>query len=631
VFVIGTAGHVDHGKSLLIEALTGIDPDRLREEKQRGMTIDLGFAWLTLPSGTDVSIVDVPGHERFIKNMLAGVGGVDLALLVVAADEGVMPQTREHLAILDLLGADRGVVALTKADLVDEDWLELVRNDVQEVIDKTSLAGSPIVACSAVTGQGLPVLLDVIDAKIQQTPPKRDLGRPRLPIDRAFTISGFGTVVTGTLIDGSLHTGQEVEIVPAVVAGHQTTLRTRLRGLQTHRSQVEVAEPGARTAANLTGLTPADLWRGQVLTTPGWLQPSRAVNVRLRVLDSVLRPLKHNLAVVFHSLASEASAKLILLEADEVRPGEETWAQIRLERPLAILRGDRFVLRDANDTIGGGTVVETQARRTRRRHADLESLAAQVSGPPEDVLYAAIASLQPVEPARAYARLDIEPARAAEQLQALVAEGRVVRLAEEDGGFLLTRDRFEDLTRRAVETVEASLRDHPLRSGYPKEELRSRLELQAGLFGQLLARWVADGVLTETPRSVAPPGWQPQPTQAQLDACERYVTALKAAPYSPPLTERPADELVAYLVDTGQVVETGDEVVFEAGAYHQMVDAIVEKLSDGSLLTVAQVRDLFGTSRRYVLSLLSYLDSQRITLRRGDDRALGPNAPKRDR
>ena len=266
MYVIGTAGHVDHGKSTLVQALTGIDPDRLREEKERGMTIDLGFAWLRLPSGNEVSIVDVPGHERFVNNMLAGVGGIDLALLVVAADESVMPQTREHLAILDLLKVERGLVAITKTDTVEPDWYELVEADVEDVLEGTALEGAAILPVSAVTGEGLPELLAAIDAMLADTPPKRDLERPRLPIDRSFTIAGFGAVVTGTLIDGALDVGENVELV-------LSRKDTRIRGLQTHRSKVERALPGTRVAANLGGVSHEDIRRGEVLSRPGWLRP----------------------------------------------------------------------------------------------------------------------------------------------------------------------------------------------------------------------------------------------------------------------------------------------------------------------------------------------------------------------
>ncbi len=383
---IGTAGHVDHGKSTLVTALTGIDPDRLAKEKARGMTIDLGFAWLTLPSGREASIVDVPGHESFIKNMLAGVGGIDVALLVVAADEGVMPQTSEHLAILDLLRVYSGVVALTKADLVDEEWLALVREEVAETLAPTTLAGAPIIACSAVSRQGLPELLAALDAALDAAPGRRDLARPRLPIDRVFTITGFGTVVTGTLQDGALRTGQEVEILPR-------GLRARVRGLQTHKRAVEMGAPGVRLAVNLAGVAKSDLARGDVLALPGQLRPTMALDVRLDVLAGAPRPVAHNAVLDLYLGASETPARVVLLEGDELQPGESGWAQLRLARPIVAAWGDRFILRVPSPslTIGGGVVVEPWARRHRRSDAAvLARLVTLSQGNPEEIVLAAL-------------------------------------------------------------------------------------------------------------------------------------------------------------------------------------------------------------------------------------------------
>ena len=286
--VVGTAGHVDHGKSTLVHALTGIDPDRLKEEKEREMTIDLGFAWLTLPNGEEIGLVDVPGHKDFIKNMLAGVGGIDATLFIVAADEGVMPQTREHLDILDLLGVKAGVVAITKKDLVEDgEWLELVMAEVSTELEGTCLESAPMVPVSARTGEGLPELLAELQRVLSAARPHRDDGRPRLPIDRIFSVAGFGTVVTGTLIDGQLRVGQEVEILPG-------GLKTRIRGLQTHKEKLEVALPSSRVAVNLAGVAVTDLQRGDVLTLPGWLTPTQLIDVRLRYLADAPLPLKHN-------------------------------------------------------------------------------------------------------------------------------------------------------------------------------------------------------------------------------------------------------------------------------------------------------------------------------------------------
>jgi selenocysteine-specific elongation factor len=374
MFVLGTAGHIDHGKSLLVKALTGIDPDRLREEKERGMTIELGFAWLKLPSGREVGVVDVPGHERFIRHMVAGVGGIDLALLVIAANEGVMPQTREHLAILDILGVRRGIVVITKKDLVDAEILSLVRLEVEELVKNTALSGSPALAVSALTGEGLPELISTIDDMLEHTEPRPDLGRPRLPIDRVFTMAGAGTVVTGTLIDGTLKTGQEVAIVPP-------GLKSRIRRLQTHKSKIEAASPGNRVAANLVGISTDQLKRGDVVTTTGWLAPAHLLTVKLDLIPYLPHTLRHAAAVSFHTLAAETMARVRLLETDELRPGGTTTAQIWLESPVAAIKGDRYIIRSPVETLGGGVIIETQAKRLRRFRAEvIDNLKAREGG-----------------------------------------------------------------------------------------------------------------------------------------------------------------------------------------------------------------------------------------------------------
>ena len=361
--VIGTAGHVDHGKSALVQALTGINPDRLREEQEREMTIDLGFAWITLPNSKPVGIVDVPGHRDFIENMLAGVGGIDAALFVVAADEGVMPQTREHLSILDLLGVGKGLVALTKTDLAEsEEWIELVAADVLETLEGTVLEGAPIVPVSARTGKGLDELLVALQRALAQVEPHRDRGKPRLPVDRVFTISGFGTVVTGTLTDGCFEVGQEVEVLPR-------GSKTRVRGLQTHKQKVERAMSGSRLAMNLSGVSKADLKRGAVVTTPGWLHPTVLVDVQLRYLPHAQRPLRHNTQLKFFSGAAETLSRVRLLGQDTLPPGQSGWAQLRLQEPVSLVKGDRFIVRIPSppETVGGGVVVEPHPGRKHRR------------------------------------------------------------------------------------------------------------------------------------------------------------------------------------------------------------------------------------------------------------------------
>ena len=619
MYVIGTAGHVDHGKSVLVEALTGIDPDRLREEKERGMTIDLGFAWLTLPSGREVSLVDVPGHERFIKNMLAGVGGIDLALLVVAADEGVMPQTREHLAILDLLGVGSGLLVVTKTDLVDDSFLELASADVLQVVEGTTLAGSPLVACSARTGAGLDELRRVLDERLETTPPKRDIGRARLPVDRSFTVAGFGTVVTGTLIDGVLEVGQEVEIVPGGT-------KARIRGLQHHRQQVERALPGRRTAVNLAGVAKGDVRRGQVLAPPGSLAPTTAIDVRLRALASLRRPLRHSTSLTLHVGSAEVPARLLLLDRPELRPGDEGWAQLRLAAPVAVVKGDRFVLRTPNDTVAGGEIVAARPKRHRRFHPPtLEALASASGGLDETLL----ASLRRVEPAPLTAlagETDASPDELRSAVEALVAEGRVVALGEEPrSAALMTAEGFAALGERARSVLETYHREHPLRRGIPREELRSRLSAPGGeerVFAAALARWTGAGMLVGAGASLALRGHAPTLTPDQQAQADAYLAALASSPYAPPTDRAPPADLLAYLEEAGQVVPVGQGVVFGAEAYRELVERITEHLRRESTITLAQVRDMFATSRKYAQALLEHLDRRRVTRRVGDARVL---------
>ena len=382
--VIGTAGHVDHGKSTLVTALTGINPDRLKEEQEREMTIDLGFAWMALPDGEPVGIVDVPGHRDFIENMLAGVGGIDAVLFVVAADEGVMPQTREHLTILDILQVQGGVIALTKCDLVDDpEWLELVKNDVRQAVQGTILADAPLVAVSAFTGAGLDELKNTLGAVLAERLPRPDLGRPRLPVDRVFSMPGFGTVVTGTLVDGVFRIGDEVEILPG-------GLRGRVRGLQAHKHSEESAAPGSRTAINIAGLSHEQVRRGDVIAHPGVYLPTSWLDVHFRLVADASSPLKHNTECKLFIGAAEVPVRLRLLGSEELLPGQEGWLQLELRQPVVAMRGDNYLLRrpSPGETLGGGVVVDPQpAGRHKRFDAEiLQQLETLAQGSPTELL-----------------------------------------------------------------------------------------------------------------------------------------------------------------------------------------------------------------------------------------------------
>ncbi|MDE2860550.1 MAG: selenocysteine-specific translation elongation factor [Chloroflexota bacterium] len=619
MFVIGTAGHVDHGKSTLVKALTGIDPDRLREEKERGLTIELGFAWLTLPSGREVSIVDVPGHERFIRHMLAGVGGIDLALLVIAANESVMPQTREHLAILDLLRVERGLVVVAKRDLVDAEMVELVMAEVEDVLQDTTLEGAPMVAVSAVTGEGVPELLSTLDGMLDAAETRRDTGRPRLPIDRSFTMPGFGAVVTGTLIDGSLSVGMEVQLLPSGRV-------SRIRGLQSHQQKLETATPGRRLAVNLSGVSHDDIERGDVLTIPGWLRPTIAADVRLRLLDSAPRGLRHNRPVTFHTGSTESVARVRLLERDEAAPGEEVWAQVRLDNPLALVKGDYFVIRSSDATLGGGAVVEPHAKRHRRRHAPtLERLEVLERGSLEEVALQAIRSGEPCTLEALAGRANLSVKEAEGVVEQLAREGGVVTLPlgpVTQRSQLYTAAGWSTLAGRANGALGQYHREHPLRRGMQREELRSRLGLSVQEFPHVVARLAEDGALAEDAGAVRLPEHSAAPSMEQTKLVEAYIGRLRSDPFSPPTGEDPDEDVLAMLIDQGRVVRVSDAVVYEAAAYKEMVDAVVAAIRDNGTINVGQVRDRFNTSRKYALALLEHLDQQRITRRVGDDRVL---------
>ncbi|HUE76076.1 MAG TPA: selenocysteine-specific translation elongation factor [Chloroflexota bacterium] len=616
--VIGTAGHVDHGKSTLVKALTGIDPDRLQEEKDRGMTIDLGFAWLKLPGGEDVSIVDVPGHERFIKNMLAGVGGIDLALLVVAADEGVMPQTREHVAILELLRVHRAVVALTKIDAVDADWLELAHADVRDYLDQTSLADAPIVPVSAHTGTGLADLLGMLEHHLANTPARTDLGRPRLPVDRVFTIAGFGTVVTGTVIGGRLRVGQELEIQPSGI-------RTRVRGLQTHRQKVEDALPGSRVALNVVGVATEDIRRGDVVTVPGWLQPTTAIDVNLTATSDAPHPIHHNVTLSFHTGAAESTARVLLLQGDELRPGESGWAQLRLSEPVALARGDLFVLRTPNATVGGGELVAPNARRHRRKQIDLiNTLSLLQSGTPADLVGQALDANGPLDALALGARTGLSPELIRSAVSEAMSAGQIERL----GDHFISPVAWARLVDQATANLSAYHRQFPLRTGMPREELKSRLKLPTRIFNQVISRLTEQAIVAEEDSTVRESGHQVRLTADQESLALNLLDTLNLEPFAPPslpeLRARLAidDELIHALAQRGQIVLVADDVVFSRTAYDEMVGRVMAFLEENQSVTVASARDLLASSRKYVLALLEHLDQLRITRRVGDERRL---------
>ena len=618
--VIGTAGHVDHGKSTLVSALTGINPDRLKEEQLREMTIDLGFAWLTLPGGEEIGVVDVPGHRDFIENMLAGVYGIDAALLVIAADEGIMPQTREHLAILDLLQIRYGIVVLTKIDLVEEPArLELIETDIRTALQSTIMRDASILRVSSRTKQGFPELLQTLDLLIANIPPRHDLGRPRLPVDRVFSIAGFGTVVTGTLTDGCLAIGDEVEISPM-------GLHVRIRGLQTHKKKEDTAIPGSRVAVNISGADVEQVHRGDVVTLPGHYIPTQRLDVQCRILAGVSSSLLHHTEVKLFIGTSETIAEVRLLGAEILNPGEAGWLQLELRSPVLAERGDHYILRrpSPGETLGGGIVVDPhpKARHKRFDKSVLSALENITLGSPADILLQTALILGPALVKDVVTRSHLEDNLAQSTLQELVDTNRVVRLED----VLVPTSQWSTLNKSIVAALTAYHAAFPLRRGMPREELKSRLKMAPRFFNLALHRLASEGILKEADRWVALPGHIVRFSPFQQVKVDKLMEQFALAPYAPPSIKdcqlQVGDDIFSTLLEFGDLVAVSDQVAFRKSDFEIMEQKVRAVLQERGRISLAETRDIFQTSRKYIQAFLEYLDSQGLTLREGDFRRL---------
>ncbi len=626
--VVGTAGHIDHGKTSLVKALTGTDTDRLPEEKARGITIDLGFAFLEEPDGLVIEIVDVPGHERFVKNMLAGVGGIDLALLVIAADEGIMPQTREHLAICQLLRIKSGMVALTKADLAEPDWIELVRDDVANLVRSTFLAGCPIVPVSVKTGAGLGDLRRALADLARAVPAKATDQTARLPIDRVFTVKGFGTVVTGTLTAGIVAVDDKVEVYPRGV-------QSKVRGLQVHGKAVERSAAGQRTAVNLQAVERAAIERGDVLAPPGSLVPTLLADATLELLPDAPRPLKARDRVRFHVGTQEVMARVLLVDRAALEPGQVSYGRFRLEAPVVALPGDRFVIRSYSPivTIGGGTLLDIAPPRFKRKApALLAHLALLETGAPTEVLEEHLKQAGPAgaRAADLRARTAFGPGRLKTLLQELVQAGAIVAVDRE---WYLHRDANERLRSQTLALLGAFHAENPLRPGISREELRSRAgNAQERVFAQLLASLEAEGLVRSEKDQVRLGSHEIRLSAEQ----ERIVKGLEAdflkAGAAPPSPEEALarlgvrgtekHELFQLLVSDRRLLRVKESLYFHAEALRAIQDKIVAHLREKKDIGPGDVKDLLGISRKYAIPLMEYFDAQRVTVRQGERRVL---------
>jgi selenocysteine-specific elongation factor len=609
--VVGTAGHIDHGKTALVKALTGIDADRLEEEKRRGITIDLGFAHLDLTPSLRLGFVDVPGHERFVKNMLAGVGGIDLVLFVVAADESIKPQTREHFDICRLLGIPRGLVALTKSDLVDQDILGLVRLEVEELVAGSFLQGAPIVPVSSTTGAGLDDLRRELERVSTLVPEKNAIGHFRLPIDRVFSVRGFGTVTTGTLISGSVAREQDVELYPA-------GRRLRVRGVQVHGAASDRAVAGQRTAINLADIEPAELARGNVLSEPGRFYPVTHIDARLDLLPSA-KPLKHRAPVHFHAGTAEIEAEVRLLEGrTAMRPGTSAWVRIVLRDPALLLPGDRFIIRMFSPviTIGGGTVTDIGERRYRKGDDPAARLAVLAGGDAS----ARIALLVREQPfGMSVADLVARTGMTQREITAAAAKAPLAAI----GDAYVDRAWMQSARDGIVKAVREFHQKHPLLPGVPRQELRDgapQFVLDA-LLGEA-KELVAEGeiVRLKTHRVVL----KEEEEQARgkiegaFEKAGLAVPALAEVLAQSGVEAARAKSILQILLRERRLVRIGDDLVFHPGAIAQLKQLLAAR--KGQRFAVPEFKEWTGVSRKYAIPLLEFLDREHVTRREGDQR-----------
>ena len=631
--ILGTAGHIDHGKTSLIRALTGIDTDRLKEEKLRGITIELGFAYMDLPGGDRLGIVDVPGHERFVKHMVAGATGIDLVALVIAADEGVMPQTREHMEICELLRVQKGLVVLTKIDLVDDpEWLDMVQEDVAEFLKGTFLQGSPIIRVSAATGEGLAELGQALARLVLEVEPRSSDGPFRLPVDRVFSMRGFGTVVTGTSVAGKLRIGDQVMVYPM-------QHKTKVRGLQVHNEEVPEIHAGQRTAVNLQAVERALIQRGDVVATPGALVPTHLIDVQLQLLASAPRPLKNRAKVRFHTGTAEHLATAVLLDREELLPGEETFIQIRLDQPITALRGDRFVLRSYSpvQTIGGGTILHPLPRK-HKGHGKLEAavaLSALLDGNDEDIIlwHVLDAGWSGVTADELQVRTNISRGHLEKALQRFASQKKLT-LVDKENQRLLHADVLANIQHTMLDTLAAYHQLYPLKTGMAKEELLAQLPhpLEVKLYNFVLRQLADQDRLAMELEWVRLHSHKIDLSRDEEVIRQKIEQAFRETGLQPPFfkdvaatlpgTPRQHQDVLEWMVSQGILIKVKEDICFHATVIQELQQRLVAYLKENGEIATPQFKEMTQASRKYTIPLLEYFDAQRFTIRIGDVRRL---------
>lgn len=628
--IVGTAGHIDHGKTALVKALTGTDPDRLKEEQQRGITIDIGFAFLKLSDDIEAGIIDVPGHEKFVKNMLAGIGGIDVAILVIASDEGIMPQTEEHLAICDLLQIQRGLVALTKIDLVDAEWLEMVTDDIRESLTGTFLEHAPIVPVSSKTGEGLNGLLEELARLAAQVQERSADGVFRLPIDRVFTIKGFGTVVTGTLISGSIRTDDTVEILPQQVTA-------RVRNVQIHDQPVEMASAGQRTALNLHGVEKTSIQRGDILTEPNLLKPTYMLDAYLSLVANADKPMKDRSRVRFHHGTSEVLGRVVMFDREELLPGESASVQIRLESPIIAMARDRYILRNYSPvvTIGGGEILYVHPEKHKRTPQVMERLRSLREGTLEDVIavYVEYAGFTPITSRAISGMLAVSETQIAAALDALIQKKRVINTASQ-GVAVIAATHYQQIVAQLLGMLDEFHKKFPLKSGMPKEELRTKLpsDLPLPVFQHILDRQVAAGAIQVEQTVVRKTSYRLQLSAGQQKIKQQIENAYLTAQFQPAnhkevlktlsVPEKESEPVFRLLVEEGTLIRVEEEIYYHKNVLADIKQRILAYFTQHHEIGIGEVRDLLQISRKYTVPIMTYLDASGVTMRKGDVRVL---------
>ncbi|MCJ7772164.1 MAG: selenocysteine-specific translation elongation factor [Desulfobacterales bacterium] len=629
--ILGTAGHIDHGKTSLIKAITGIDTDRLKEEKRRGITIELGFASMDLPSGQRLGIVDVPGHEKFVKNMVAGATGIDIVAMVIAADEGVMPQTREHMEICSLLNIRYGLVVMTKTDLVDEELLELSKEDIREFTRGTFLEGAPVIPVSSITGEGLEDFkkaLDEISASVIEHSPT-DLFR--LPVDRVFTMKGFGTVITGTLASGSVKVGDTIMVYPSGIV-------TKVRGVQVHNENVQSAEAGMRTAINFQSLDRTAVNRGDVLATPDSLITSYMADISLNYIASNKKPAKNRARVRFHTGTSEVLGNLILLEAEELQPGETTVAQIRLDSPVAIVKDDRYVIRSYSPvrTTGGGFIINPVPQKHKRLKPDVTERLKELDGlgPDEMISHHVDASgYKGVSFSTLKVMTNLPGKELEKSIQMLLSKKNIIQTNKENQLYIHANS-FDKLKNDVLKYLESYHQDNPLKQGMAKEELKSKFPafLDSKLFNLVLNQMIKDNQVVQEENVVRCATHAISLGADQTDVREKILKAYQQSGLTPPyfkelsksldIDPKRAKDVLMLLVKEGMIIKVKDDLYFDANSVKNLKEELKNFLSTNGEITTPQFKDMTGVSRKYVIPLLEFFDSTNVTIRIGDNRKL---------